>query len=321
MNIFCTKHDKSFQQRPSAHLQGQGCPECGKEDSNKNLRLPQEVFIQRCKNLYGEYYDYSEVKYSTAHSDVEIVCPVHGKFFVKPNNFLHSAYGCSLCAKEKKRLHFQKEFIRKVTEDVRYLHMDFKEAVYVNNSSKVKVFCKTHSNWFTATPNNLLDSRGVSGCKVCAGLAQNRWSISALLKIPNIKETKGYLYTGTISNLDGVKIGITGDVGSRMTGYRTDLKKYKDVSFTFKNTLETTYFKAAIMETIVKRVFKEFHITHSLDFGGKSEIYDTCCESLVRDLMGGKWDTQIDHLSDVVSGSRSKELTDFVKELKEVYIK
>jgi hypothetical protein len=106
-----------------------------------------------------------------------------------------------------------------------------------------------------------------------------------------------------------------------MTGYRTDLRKYKGVSFTFKNTLETTYFKAALMETVVKKVFKDFHITHSLDFGGKSEIYDTCCESLVGDLMEGRWDTRIDYLNNVVSGSRSKELTDFVKELKEVYVK
>lgn len=47
--IRCIKHECDFYQKPSNHLNGNGCPECGKERRKKQLMTPENVFIERLK--------------------------------------------------------------------------------------------------------------------------------------------------------------------------------------------------------------------------------------------------------------------------------
>lgn len=92
VEIICKKHG-SFMQRPDSHLQGCGCKKCFYDKESDNT----ESFIEKAKNIHGDFYDYSEVKYIDSYTPVKIICKIHGPFMQKPNNHLGSKTGCPVC--------------------------------------------------------------------------------------------------------------------------------------------------------------------------------------------------------------------------------
>lgn len=47
-----------------------------------------EDFIARAKQIHGDTYDYSKVKYKNSGTKVEIICQKHGSFFQNAGNQL-----------------------------------------------------------------------------------------------------------------------------------------------------------------------------------------------------------------------------------------
>jgi len=91
--IGCKKHGY-FTQKPSNHMQGQGCPVCRQE----NMKSTKEIFIEKSNIIHEFFYNYSLVDYINNYTKVIIICPIHGEFDQKPNNHLQGQ-GCSSCKK------------------------------------------------------------------------------------------------------------------------------------------------------------------------------------------------------------------------------
>lgn len=96
ITIICSKHGK-FQQTPSDHLFGAGCPKCP-----RNKGLSSEEFLKKAREVHGDKYDYSKVEYNCNSTVVCIVCPKHGEFFKTPKRFL-SGSGCNKCLEEESK--------------------------------------------------------------------------------------------------------------------------------------------------------------------------------------------------------------------------
>lgn len=96
VTIICEKHG-AFEQLPHNHMRGAGCPICGFERMADQYRLSADDFISRAREIHGEQYDYSRVKYDTARKPVAIGCPTHGTFEQAPYNHL-IGNGCPSCA-------------------------------------------------------------------------------------------------------------------------------------------------------------------------------------------------------------------------------
>lgn len=90
--INCPVHG-DWRQRPSSHLSGNGCKEC--HISSKCLG--NDEFIKTARLVHGKKYDYTKVKYTTSKQAVEIICPKHGIFKMKPNSHVSSKQGCKRC--------------------------------------------------------------------------------------------------------------------------------------------------------------------------------------------------------------------------------
>ena len=88
--IICPIHGE-FWQKPNAHLNGQGCPNCVK---NKKLTL--ESFIEKANEIHNHKYDYSKVEYKNSTTKVCIICPEHGEFWQMPSDHLRG-HGCQMC--------------------------------------------------------------------------------------------------------------------------------------------------------------------------------------------------------------------------------
>lgn len=102
--IRCKQHNICFEQTPKNHLLYEGCPECQKENKeilNKNKSFTTEEFIERAKEIHGDKYDYSEVKYVNSNTKVKIFCKKCNKFFYQTGHKHLSGEGCPVCGMEK----------------------------------------------------------------------------------------------------------------------------------------------------------------------------------------------------------------------------
>ena len=87
--ITCKTHG-DFEQMPSNHLKGAGCPKC------TNGRLTTEEFIDKANQTHNNKYDYSLSTYTTSHDKLIITCNKHGNFEQKACNHLQGQ-GCPQC--------------------------------------------------------------------------------------------------------------------------------------------------------------------------------------------------------------------------------
>jgi len=98
IRVICDTHGE-YTQRPSNHLAGNGCPECGRSKANKSLTSSTNKFVQKAKAIHGDKYTYDNTVYVTAKTPVAITCRKHGDFMQVPNTHLDGS-GCRQCRTE-----------------------------------------------------------------------------------------------------------------------------------------------------------------------------------------------------------------------------
>lgn len=94
--LTCYEHGE-FQIRPDHLLEGQGCPECGKQKSKMSRSLTKQQFINKAKKILGENYDFRQVFYTNNKAPVVIICKKHGPFQALPMNVLAWKCKCPKC--------------------------------------------------------------------------------------------------------------------------------------------------------------------------------------------------------------------------------
>lgn len=169
--IICPKHGE-FWITPNSHLNGSGCPECG-----RNKKMTTEAFIKKAKQIHGDKYDYSKVEYINANTKVCIICPIHGEFWVSPANHLRER-GCHKCRSRKnivssyeisKPMPIKKHTKETFFEKAKKIHgdkYDYSKVNYKNNKTKVCIICPIHGE-FWQRPDHHLHGQG---CKKCSDL-------------------------------------------------------------------------------------------------------------------------------------------------------
>ncbi len=105
VTIRCKVHGV-FTQWASSHLLGVGCSKCSTARAADALRFTTEEFVQRAKEVHGDTFDYSQVKYTGAQDKVQIICKKHGSFFQIANDHLqgNKCPACKGSISRKERL-------------------------------------------------------------------------------------------------------------------------------------------------------------------------------------------------------------------------
>lgn len=98
IEVSCPLHGK-FSIRVLKHLDGQGCRQCGVLRSADSSRQSTDYFISKSREVHKGKYDYSKSVYISSQTYIEIICPLHGSFFMWPNNH-YSGNGCKICAQQ-----------------------------------------------------------------------------------------------------------------------------------------------------------------------------------------------------------------------------
>lgn len=156
IQIICEKHG-IFEQIASKHLNGCGCKKC----SDENFKKSTTKFIEECKKIHGDKYDYSLVKYNNAHLKVKIICKDHGEFDQTPNSHLRGN-GCIRCSGTNKKTN--DEFIEQ-SKEINGDKYNYSLCEYKSDKIKIKLICNEHDIIFEVSPYSHLRSK--YSCPLC----------------------------------------------------------------------------------------------------------------------------------------------------------
>lgn len=159
IDIECLKHG-IYSIRPYDYLNGHRCPEC-----SKVKKLTSESFTKKGNLIFNNFYNYSLVEYKNNKTKVCIICPIHGKFWQRPNDHLNGC-GCPKCAERGEGLNgtlTTQEFIDKanIIHDFKYI---YSKTTYINSHTKVCITCSKHGDFWQIAGNHLQGSI----CPKCA---------------------------------------------------------------------------------------------------------------------------------------------------------
>jgi hypothetical protein len=160
VTIVCPEHGP-FQQLPCNHLDGRGCPECGKILQKLKVTHTKEDFEQKAIEVHGYKYNYSEVNYRGVLNGVTIICPKHGPFIQKPTHHLWGC-GCPQCGIDDQTL-TSENFINRSNELHNHKY-DYSKVNYVNCLTEIEIICPIHGI-FKVSPHNHMYNE--SGCPRC----------------------------------------------------------------------------------------------------------------------------------------------------------
>ena len=129
-------------------------------------KLNQEQFIKKARNIHGDKYDYSKLKYVKAISKVIIICKYHGEFLQTPDKHSHGR-GCPRCAIEiraKSKTKTLNEFIKEAQTKHKNKY-NYSKVNYINNMTKIIIICPEHGEFLQFAANHLQGK----GCPICVG--------------------------------------------------------------------------------------------------------------------------------------------------------
>lgn len=175
--IICRIHDE-FQQTPTAHLQGQGCPTCGRLRTGNKLRSNTKEFIEKAQkkhvNEKGDIiYDYSKVEYEKCDKNVIIICKIHREFLQTPEVHLAGhGHGCTECGNLRISINII-EYFKSTTSNKEAFEekavkkhgnkYNYSKVEYEKSDTDVIISCKDHGD-FIQTPSSHLAGHGCFEC-------------------------------------------------------------------------------------------------------------------------------------------------------------
>lgn len=149
-------------------------------ENKKYLENQKEKFVIKVKQIYDNKYEYNFETFKGMMSNIEAICPIHGKFYVNCHDHCrsseHNRKECPECMKikkqeinEQKRIEKEKIFLDKAKE--KYPQFDYSKVNYIKETEKVKIICKEHGSFYVSPYNFLLGHT----CKLCN---QRNWTYS-----------------------------------------------------------------------------------------------------------------------------------------------
>ena len=156
----CKQHGKQ-QRSARVLLEGKGCAYC-------NGKFYPPDWIKNARAVHGEKYEYDESRPPRKTADyIRYKCPVHGWQETRYDCHVLQGCGCALCAGVLNKLSPEERKQKWIDQCKKRFpgKYSYRDVVYVNNDTPVKIYCKEHHLTFEVTPDT--HSRGAGGCPLC----------------------------------------------------------------------------------------------------------------------------------------------------------
>lgn len=201
----CPEHG-IIEQSAKLHLKS-GCQYCNGRGISKYTK---ESFIKKANLVHNNFYDYSNIIFNNINDKISIECPVHGLFEQKAANHINSKNGCPKCNGGVKNT--QSEFIEKASS-IHNDTFDYKNLIYKNSHSKIKITCKKHGEFEQLAYMHLKTKLSCPKCVAENTSSQTEKEIINFIKqyyenkiIPNDRNILGYKEVDIY--LPDIKLGI-----------------------------------------------------------------------------------------------------------------
>lgn len=162
--ITCPEHGE-FDQMPSKHISGQGCPKCvGKG-------LTKDELLQQLNEKHESKYTYKIPNNFNALMKIKIQCPIHGEFeqTIDSHKQGRGCHDCGLetvaAAKRKSR-----QEIISIFREVHGDKYDYAKMRYKDKFSKIIIRCPHHGEFYQVPHNHAYGQ----GCPMCTLTPQSK---------------------------------------------------------------------------------------------------------------------------------------------------
>jgi len=166
--VICKECGAEFFQKPSNHLNGQGCPKCGVKKRVLNNTYTKDEILAKAKEIYDNRFDYSKFIYNGISEKGLIKCNTCGREFNQSmNEHINQHHGCPFCGKAN-LLNSRKITTEEFVEKAKKIHgntYDYSLVKYVNYDTEVEIICPKHGV-FMQTPDAHLQGKGCQKCGV-----------------------------------------------------------------------------------------------------------------------------------------------------------
>lgn len=196
--IICPKHGE-FWITPNNHTNKthpQGCKHCGVEKRNNSQRKTTEEFIEQANIVHNNKYLYDDVIYNNNQEHITIICPVHGRFKIRPVDHLRGK-GCRQCANillKEKHLMSVDEFIKKCDEKFGN-KFTIKTDGYIGQESVVEVECPYHGLFNIKAKYFIKNKFGCPQCAKDERCLKKRKELNAFINESNEIHNRKYDYS------------------------------------------------------------------------------------------------------------------------------
>ena len=156
-------------------------------------KLTQDEFIERCRKIHRNKYDYSKTIYKHQQGKIIIICPIHGEFEQKSYNHLIGR-GCSNCVGKNKNDKDIIEQFKKIHGD----KYDYSKVHYTGIKNKLLIICNEHGEF-----KQLYNEHIKHDCPKCKGKYKSTKSV-----INEFRKTHGNKYDYSLVNYINSKIKV-----------------------------------------------------------------------------------------------------------------
>jgi hypothetical protein len=158
-----------------------GCSYCRHNRKHRVYGFTNDLFLQAAQNKWGDRFRYQnlDIKREIKAEDqqIDIFCTVCSIFF-KTNIRYHlylnpNGGGCVSCSKRLNKISYSgstESFIKLAKAKWGDLY-DYSAVCYSNIDTEVKIYCRTHKEYFFLTPYKHLNNK--YGCPVCGNKRKN----------------------------------------------------------------------------------------------------------------------------------------------------
>lgn len=150
-------------------------------------------FLLNAQEKFGDQYDYSRIEYVNGSVPITFTCRgCGGELTLTPTKHLQGQR-CNVCRPSKTGKKTTEWFLEQVGEYHSEYDYDYSKVNYVNSTTKVEIFCRTHQQTFFAPPQDFLV--GKNRCRECgeeARLEKRRLPFEEWL--PRAQAVHGGLY-------------------------------------------------------------------------------------------------------------------------------
>lgn len=187
VTVNCSQHG-NFLINSKDHLQGRGCLECSGTFKNA-FKYTTEEFIEKCKTVHNNEYDYSKTIYSKGSDIITIICSIHGEYFQQASLHLHGSK-CNKCFNKSKKT--TEEWIQDAIK-IHGFKYDYSNTSYSGAGNVLTIRCPipNHGDFEQIAGGHI---RG-SGCPKCA--INSPYTTAEFIELVKTFLSDGYDYSKT----------------------------------------------------------------------------------------------------------------------------